>query len=328
MVDRSQLIKVIITGGAGFIGSYIADECFNRGWQVTILDNLATGRIENIQHLLNLSPDTYKLKQSNSDSPVSFVLGSITDLPFLQNLFKGVNFVFHQAAIASVADSIDDPLIAHEVNVTGSLNVLLAARDNHVKKVICASSSAIYGNEPSLPKKEDMAPDPQSPYAVTKLAMEYYCDVFNSVYHLPTVCLRYFNVYGPRQNPSSEYAAVIPKFIQRIKHNQSPVIYGDGCQTRDFVAVQDVAKANILAAESNAMGPYNIGSGEKTSLNELVATLILLTGRTDLKAVYDDPRLGDITHSLADISKAKSMGYTPYYTLTDGLRQVMGIKFA
>jgi UDP-glucose 4-epimerase len=318
MADHSQVKKVLITGGAGFIGSHIADECVKRTWEVTILDNLSTGRIQNIQHLIQ--PQNINNQTSNT---CEFVQGSITDPSLLQKLLKGVDYVFHQAAIAS---SVDDPLGSHEVNVTGSLNVLLAARDNHIKKVVCASSSAIYGNVPTLPKNEDMTVDPQSPYAVNKLSMEYYAGIFNKLYHLPTVCLRYFNVYGPRQNPSSEYAAVIPNFIQRIQHNQNLVIFGDGRQTRDFVAVQDVAKVNLLAAETDATGVYNIGSGEKISLNKLVEILSLITGRTDLKAIYDDPRPGDITHSLADISKAKSMGYNPYYTLTQGLCALMGIK--
>jgi UDP-glucose 4-epimerase len=355
--------KVLITGGAGFIGSHIADECVKRGWQVTILDNLSSGRMENIQHLIQepitkkqdtnnnqktkyetpnvsrpASPGTSNVTHQTSNSPVpetsnverqteiDFVQGSITNLELLQNLFRGVDYVFHQAAIASVPQSIWEPVKSHEVNLTGTLNVLIAAKDQMVKKVVFASSSAVYGDTPEEYKKEDQMPQPQSPYAVTKLAGEHYCQVFSHIYKLPTTCLRYFNVYGPRQSALSDYAAVIPKFIDRINHNKTPIIYGDGLQTRDFVAVQDVAKANLLAAETDATGAYNIGSGEITSLNQLAELLSLLMGRTDLRAVYEKERQGDIKHSLADISQARSIGYAPYYELAEGLRQLLGIK--
>jgi UDP-glucose 4-epimerase len=353
--SNSQPIRVVITGGAGFIGSHIADECVKRGWQVTILDDLSSGSLANIQHLLtasdvsrltshvqrqtsNLKPDTSNVTNQTSNSPVpetsnverqteiDFVRGSITNLELLQNLFRGVDYVFHQAAIASVPQSIWEPVKSHEVNLTGTLNVLIAAKDQMVKKVVFASSSAVYGDTPEEYKKEDQMPQPQSPYAVTKLAGEHYCQVFSHIYKLPTTCLRYFNVYGPRQSALSDYAAVIPKFIDRINHNKTPIIYGDGLQTRDFVAVQDVAKANLLAAETDATGAYNIGSGEITSLNQLAELLSLLMGRTDLRAVYEKERQGDIKHSLADISQARNIGYAPYYQLADGLRQLLGIK--
>ena len=301
--------RTVVTGGAGFIGSHLAEELASRGYYVVILDDLSTGRTENIEVLLQ-----------NKD--VQFVQGSITNLPLLHKLFQGVESVFHQAAIPSVPRSIENPLLSHEVNVTGTLNVLLAARDNHVKKVIYASSSSVYGDTPTLPKREDMPPNPQSPYAVTKLAGEYYCRAFQEVYGLPSVCLRYFNVYGPRQDPNSQYAAVIPRFISRVSQGEPPVIYGDGEQTRDFTFVRDAVEANILAAESEATGVFNTGRGEKISINQLAELIITLAG-SNLKPVHSTPRPGDIGHSLADISKAKAFGYTPRYDLEQGLRKLL-----
>jgi len=301
--------RTVVTGGAGFIGSHLAEELASRGYYVVILDDLSTGRTENIEVLLQ-----------NKD--VQFVQGSITNLPLLHKLFQGVESVFHQAAIPSVPRSIENPLASHEVNITGTMNVLLAARDNHVKKVIYASSSSVYGDTPTLPKREDMPPNPQSPYAVTKLAGEYYCRVFQEVYGLPTVCLRYFNVYGPRQDPNSQYAAVIPRFINRVSQGEPPVIYGDGEQTRDFTFVEDAIEANILAAESEATGVFNIGKGEKISINQLAELIISLAG-SNLKPVHSAPRPGDVRHSLADISKAKAFSYQPRYSLEEGLGETV-----
>jgi len=363
--------KVVITGGAGFIGSHIAEECVSRGWQVTILDDLSSGSLKNIQHLLGTQNS--KLGTGNSSRPscptqgeslrnpspetsnvelqteIDFVQGSITNLELLQNLFHGAHYVFHQAAIPSVPRSIDNPLASHEANVNGTLNVLIAARDNQVKKLVFASSSAIYGDTPTLPKHEDMPPNPQSPYAAYKLAAETYCVVFNKVYGLPTACLRYFNVYGPRQNPDSQYAAVIPKFIRSIMEGQSPIIFGDGEQSRDFTFVKDVVSANILAAESAATGVFNIGRGERTTLNQLARMILKLmiepgnpklktenssstpsfrpeesvARREDLarnlKLVYQKDRAGDVKHSLADITKARTFGYNPQYTIEKGI---------
>ena len=302
--------RVLITGGAGFIGSHLVDELARRGYYVIILDDLSTGKMENIELLL---------KKENAE----FIQGSITDLPLLQKLFQGVDYVFHQAALPSVLRSVEDPLSTNKVNITGTLNVLLAARDNNTKKVIYASSSSVYGNTPTLPKTEDMVPHPQSPYTVTKLAGEYYCQVFYQVYGLPTVCLRYFNVYGPRQNPNSQYAAVIPRFIQRVLGDKPPIIFGDGEQTRDFTFVKDAVEANILAAESDATGVFNIGKGESISINRLAELIIELVGK-GVKPVHREPRPGDIRHSLADISKAKAFGYDPNYNLEEGLRETIG----
>ena len=301
--------RVVITGGTGFIGSHLAEKLARQGYGVIILDDLSTGTMENIELLL---------KKEN----VEFIQGSITDLPLLQKLFQDVNYVFHQAALPSVFRSVEDPLSTNKVNITGTLNVLLAARDNNVKKVIYASSSSVYGDTATLPKTEDMVPHPQSPYALTKLTGEYYCQVFYQVYKLPTVCLRYFNIYGPRQNPNSQYAAVIPKFIQRMIGDKPPIIFSDGEQTRDFTFVKDAVDANILAAESNACGVFNIGRGENNTINDLVKSIASIMGR-DLNSEYQPPRPGDIRHSLADISRARAIGYEPQYSLEDGLRETI-----
>ncbi len=301
--------KVIVTGGAGFIGSHLAEELAGQGYYVTILDDLSTGKMENIELLL---------KQENAE----FIQGSITDLPLLQKLFQGADLVFHQAARGSVPRSIDNPQASHETNATGTLNVLIAARDSGVKRVVYASSSSVYGDTPTLPKCEDMPLNPQSPYAVSKLAGEYYCQVFHGVYGLSTVSLRYFNVYGPRQDPNSQYSAVIPVFVRRVSAGEPPIIFGDGEQTRGFTFVKDVVQANILAAQSDVYGVFNIGWQERVTIGELAHLIIKLVGN-DLKPVYQEPRPGDIRHSLADISKAKVFGYEPKHSLEAGLAEVI-----
>ena len=300
--------RVAVTGGAGFIGSNLADELATSN-SVVIIDDLSTGRKENIKELL---------KKDN----VKFIQGSITDLSLLQKLFQGVDYVFHQAALARVPRSIEDPLTTNEVNIKGTLNVLLAARENRIRKVIYASSSSIYGGASSLPQREDMPPDPLSPYALTKLAGEYYCSIFSQIYGLSTVCLRYFNVYGSRQDPHSQYATAITAFIGRISQNLPPIIFGDGGQSRDFTFVEDVVQANILAAENNAEGVYNIGSGKDTTINRL-AEIILNLMQKDLKPIHEKPRLGDPRHSLADISKAKGFGYQPKWTLEQAINRTI-----
>jgi len=302
--------KAVVTGDAGFIGSHLADELATRGYHVVVLDDLSTGKKENIAGLL---------RQDN----VKFVEGSVTGLPLLQELFRSVDYVFHQAAIPSVPRSIENPQASHETNIIGTLNVLLAARDNGVKKVVYASSSSIYGDTPTLPKREDMPPNPQSPYAVTKLAGEYYCQAFQKVYGLPTVCLRYFNVYGARQDPDSQYAAVIPRFMKRVSQGNPPTVFGDGEQTRDFTFVKDVIEANILAAESDVTGIYNIGRGESVSINQLAELVIRLIGN-NIKPVHGQPRPGDIRHSRADISRARTFDYDPKYDLEFGLVETVG----
>jgi len=301
--------KVIVTGGAGFIGSHLAELLLSRGYHVIIIDDLSTGKIVNIEPLLK-------------SMRVEFIQGSILDLHLLQESFRGVDFVFHQAALSSVPRSVEDPLSSNKVNITGTVNVLLAARDNNVKKVIYASSSSVYGDTPTLPKREDMISYPQSPYALTKLVGEYYCYIFHQIYDLPTICLRYFNVYGPRQDSDSQYAAVIPIFIARLSQDKPPIIYGDGGRTRDFTFVKDVIQANIIGAESDASGVFNIGRGEKNTINGLAKTITRILGK-DLKPEYQPPRPGDVKHSLADISRARAIGYEPQYSLDNGLRETI-----
>jgi len=303
-------MKTVVTGGAGFIGSNLVGVLLEEGHEVIVIDNLSTGKRENIANL-----------QDNAH--FEFVKGSITDLSLLKQVFEDVDCVFHQAAIPSVQRSVENPQATNEANVNGTLNVLIAARDCGVRKVIYASSSSVYGDTPRLPKREDMEPNPKSPYAVSKLAGEFYCGVFSEVYGLKTACLRYFNVYGPKQDPSSEYAAVIPRFITRVLNNQPPIIYGDGTQTRDFTFVKDVAHANILAMEQNAEGVLNIACGEQISVNELATAIMKLVG-VRLDVVYDTPRPGDIKDSLADISLAKEkLKYVPEFTLTKGLEETI-----
>ena len=301
--------KAAVTGGAGFIGSHLAEELARHDYYVTIIDDLSTGKMENLQNLIN-------------NENVQFIQSSITDLALLQKFFQGVDYVFHQAAIPSVPRSIENPFASHEANITGTLGVLLAARDNGVKKVIYASSSSVYGDTPTLPKREDMLPNPQSPYAITKLTSEYYCHVFHQVYALPTACLRYFNVYGPRQDPASQYAAVIPRFIQMVYRGSPLIIFDDGEQTRDFTFIKDVVGANILAAETDATGTFNIGRGESISINRLAELIIRLTGN-NVEPVHEKARPGDIKHSLADISRAKTFGYAPGYNLKEGLTETI-----
>ncbi len=301
--------RVAVTGGAGFIGSHLAEELAGRGYYVIILDDLSTGRMENIADLL---------KKEN----VEFIQGSITELILLRELFQGVEYIFHQAALSSVPRSIEDPLTANEVNIKGTLNVLMAARENRVGKVVYASSSSVYGDALTSPQREDMPANPLSPYALTKLAGEYYCNIFRQIYGLPTVCLRYFNVYGLRQDPQSQYAAAVPAFMERIFQNLPPVIFGDGEQSRDFTFIQDVVQANILAAMNDAEGVYNIGNGKSVTINQ-VAKAILDLMYKDLKPVHKEPRPGDPRHTLADISKARGFGYEPRWTLEDGLRETI-----
>jgi UDP-glucose 4-epimerase len=300
--------RVVITGGAGFIGSNIAEE-LSPDNNVTIIDDLSTGRIQNIDHLI---------KRPN----VRFFQGSITDLSLLLKALAGADYVFHQAALPSVPLSIDDPLRANKVNILGTLNVLVAARDCHVKKVVFASSCAIYGDTPSLPAREGLLPAPLSPYAVTKSAGEQYCAVFHHVYGLATVSLRYFNVYGPRQDPKSEYAAVVPKFITAALSGRQLIIFGDGRQTRDFVFVKDVVSANISAAQANVGGAFNIGSGRQTSVIELASLVLKLTGR-EIDPIYHPPQPGEIRHSFADTSRATEFGYSPRHNLEDGIKETI-----
>jgi UDP-glucose 4-epimerase len=284
-------MKTVVTGGAGFIGSNLVDVLLQDGHEVHIIDNLSTGKRKNLVDLV-------------SHIDCTFVEGSVTDLDLLRTVFRDIDCVFHQAAIPSVQRSVEDPRATNEVNVNGTLSVLIAAHDCSVKKVVYASSSSVYGDTPTLPKTEEMIPNPKSPYAVSKLTGEYYCRVFSEVYGLKTVCLRYFNVYGPKQDPSSDYAAVIPRFITRVLERKPPIIYGDGAQTRDFTYVEDVAHANIQSMKQEVEGVFNIACGERISVNELATIVMELVG-VNLAVIYDEPRSGDIKDSLADISRAR-----------------------
>jgi nucleoside-diphosphate-sugar epimerase len=297
-----------VTGGAGFIGSNIVLRLLEGGFDVRVVDDLATGRRENLRDVLGR---------------IDFIEGSVLDDTLLSKAMKGVDYVLHQAAIPSVPRSVKDPLRTHEANATGTLKVLRAAREAGVKRVVYASSSSVYGDTPKLPKVEGMKPDPLSPYAVSKLAGEHYCRVFARVYGLDTASLRYFNVFGPRQDPASQYAAVIPKFITLISQGKSPVIYGDGEQTRDFTFVGNVVDANLLAMKVKRTSGevVNIACGERTSVKELVRMLCGVIGR-DVTPVYEEARRGDVKHSLADIGKAKKLlGYRPKYDMEHGLKR-------
>ena len=297
----------LVTGGAGFIGSHIVDELVRRGEPVRVLDNFSTGKRENLQ------------------SAIEVIEGDIRDLDTVRHATSGVDYLLHQAALPSVPRSVADPLTTNEVNVTGTLNVLVAAREAKVKRVVFASSSSVYGDSPTLPKHEQMPTDPLSPYAVSKLAGENYCRAFHRVYGLPTVALRYFNVFGPRQDPTSQYSAVIPKFITALLSGESPTIYGDGTQSRDFVSVANVTRASLLACECDgAIGQViNVAGGEQHTLLDLYRELASLT-QTNLSPVFAPARAGEVKHSRAAIDKAvEVLGYRPDVTWQEGLRQTL-----
>lgn len=296
--------KFVITGGAGFIGSNLA-EALAKENEVVVIDDLSTGKVENL-----------------SGIDARLIQGSITDLELLRAAFEDAACVFHEAAIASVKKSVEDPLRTNYVGIDGTLKVLVAARDAGVRRVVLASSAAIYGSSPDLPKREDMMPESKSAYAVSKLAGEHYAQVFQERYGLESVALRYFNVFGPKQDPSSEYSGVISRFISILLKGEQPVIYGDGEQTRDFVYVADVVKANVLACQSSVSGVYNIARGKSTSLNVLAERIGEILGR-EVRPRYEEPRSADIRHSLADISRAESLGYFPDYSIEDGLKETI-----
>jgi nucleoside-diphosphate-sugar epimerase len=298
--------KYLVTGAAGFIGSNIVEELVARGAEVRALDNLSTGKASNLAPFMDR---------------IVFVEGDLNDSELMGKVVSGVDYVLHQAALPSVPRSMADPLKSHEANATGTLKLLIAARDAGVKRLVYASSSSVYGNSPTLPKREDMATQPLSPYAVNKLAAEQYCRVFARVFGLPTVSLRYFNVFGPRQDPKSQYAAVIPAFISSVLRGQSPTIYGDGTQTRDFTYVQNVVQANLLACETDKADgeALNIACGERTSLLDLLGEINRLLG-TDVEPIFQSGRAGDVKDSLADISRARELiGYTPVASFSEGL---------
>ena len=297
----------LVTGGAGFIGSHLAAALVDKGARVRIIDDLSTGHRENLAEI---------------GGDIDFIQASITDETALNRALRDVELVFHEAAIPSVPRSVERPLETHNASVNATLSLLLAAREQKVRRVIYAASSAAYGDQPALPKREDMRPAPMSPYAVAKLVGEYYCQVFTRVYGLETVSLRYFNVFGPRQDPSSQYSGVISRFISALLSGQRPVVYGDGEQSRDFTYIANVVAANLSAAEaSSAVGQViNVANGVRVTLNALLDILKNLTGRTDVQAQYAEPRQGDVRDSLADISLARSLlNYQPRVGLEEGL---------
>ncbi len=300
----------LVTGGAGFIGSNIVAELPRQGHKVRVLDNFATGRRENLLEL---------------DGKIDLIEGDIRDLKTVERAVEDIEYVLHQAALPSIPRSVEEPLTSNEVNVTGTLNVLIASRDAGIKRVVYASSSSIYGNNPTLPKKEEMKSDPLSPYTVSKLAGERYCKVFYQIYGLETVMLRYFNIFGPRQDPTSQYSAVIPKFITAMLKGKQPVIYGDGEQSRDLTYVANAVQANILAVtkEGIAGEVFNIACGKRITINQIVKELNNLLG-TSIKPIYAEPRAGDVRHSLADISKAKNLlNYEPKIDFREGLKRTI-----
>ncbi|MBI5788164.1 MAG: SDR family oxidoreductase [Candidatus Schekmanbacteria bacterium] len=300
----------LVTGGGGFIGSHLVAHLVATGHQVKVIDNFATGHRENLAPCL---------------SEIELFVEDIRNLAALRPIVQNVDYILHQAALPSVARSVLDPISSHQVNTTGTLNLLIAAQEAQVKRFVLASSSSVYGANLELPKRETMPYLPLSPYATNKATAEMYCRNFHHLYGLPVVCLRYFNVFGPRQDPTSQYAAVIPKFIRALLQNESPSIYGDGEQSRDFTYVDNVVEANLLAAiMPGAVGQiFNIGCGERTSLNQLLEILQNLTGN-HCKANYTDPRPGDVKHSLADISRAESLlGFKPKIKLEEGLARTV-----
>lgn len=303
-------MRYIITGGAGFIGSHLAEELVRKKKKVVVIDNLSTGNLNNLVAI------RHKIK---------FIKGDILNFKLLKETIKKDDIIFHQAALPSVARSLQDPLLSNRVNVEGTLNVLISARDNKAKRVVFASSSSVYGDSVKLPKTESMCQNPKSPYALTKLTAETYMRLFYKLYGLETVSLRYFNVFGPRQDPSSQYSAVIPKFVSLIKEGKQPVIYGDGKQSRDFTYVANVVSANILASESKkASGEFmNVACGERFTLVKLIKELEKIIGKK-VTIDFSDERKGDVKHSLADIRKAKELlGYEVKVKFSDGLRKTV-----
>lgn len=304
-------MPVLVTGGAGFIGSNLVRALLNRGEQVRVLDNFSTGRWDNLRDILD---------------KIELVEGDIRSYHVVREAVDEMDVIFHQAALPSVPRSIKDPITTHDVGATGTLNILQAARDCQVGRVIFASSSSIYGDTPTLPKHEGMTPSPLSPYAITKLTGEYYCRVFFQLYGVETVALRYFNVFGPYQDPTSEYSAVIPKFIELMRNSNRPTIYGDGEQTRDFTFIENVVLANLLVAsvENGVAGEvFNAACHDRISLNTLVKELNYAL-KVNIEPAYTDSRLGDIKHSFASIEKIKNIvNYSPIVNFSEGIQRTV-----
>jgi len=300
----------VVTGGGGFIGSHIVEELVRRGETTKVIDNFSTGKRENVAAFRK---------------GAEIIEADIAEARNLSEHFIGADYVIHQAAIPSVPKSILDPMKSHLANVNGTLNVLLACRDSGVKRVVYASSSSLYGDSPTLPKHEGMMPNPLSPYGAQKLFAEMYCKVFTQAYGLETVSLRYFNVFGPRQDSTSQYSGVLALFIPAVLQDRRPTIYGDGLQSRDFTYVQDVVEANLLACKApGAAGQvFNIACGDRITLNSMLQQINSITGK-DIPPIYGEPRSGDIKHSQADISSAKEhLGYEPKVSFREGLEKTI-----
>ncbi len=303
------MASYLVTGGAGFIGSHLVEELLRRGQHVRVLDNFSTGKRENLRDLMD---------------QIELIEGDIRSYHIVREAVQGIDFVLHQGALPSVPRSINDPITTNEVNVGGTLNVLDASKDAGVKRVVYASSSSVYGPDPELPVREDMTPQPVSPYAVAKLTGEKYCHVFSRVYGLETVALRYFNIFGPRQDPNTQYSAFIPKFVVGIMDGQPLTIDGDGEQAKDFTYVSNVVEANLLALEAEGVSGevFNIGCGQSTSVNEVVGHIRQISNSQG-EISYGPSRTGDVPRSMADISKAREkLGYKPQVLLREGLERV------
>ncbi|UCG62967.1 MAG: SDR family oxidoreductase [Candidatus Zixiibacteriota bacterium] len=302
-------MKYLVTGGAGFIGSNIAAKLIEQGDTVRILDNFSTGRRENVECLKDRC---------------EIIEGDIRDMAEAEKAVSGMDYVLHQAALPSVPRSVKDPLTSNAVNIDGTLYLLEAARKSGVKKFVMASSSSVYGESEELPKHEKMTPSPLSPYAVTKLTNEYYLKVYWQLYRFPTVALRYFNIFGPKQDPGSEYAAVIPKFITSLLEGEQPVVFGDGEQSRDFTYIDNCVQANLLAVTNDEVvgDHYNVACGDQFTLNQTLDILRQIIG-SDIQAQYDPPRDGDILHSYASIDKLRKFGYEPSVDFKEGLRRTV-----
>ena len=304
--------KVLVTGGAGFIGSNLTEELLKRGHFVRVLDDFSTGKRENLVF-------------NEAYPSLEIIEGDIRDLSTCQKAVQGTEYVFHQGALPSVQRSVEDPETSNAINAGGTLNILLAAREKGVKRVMYASSSSVYGDTPTLPKHEEMPCDPLSPYALQKYIGEQYCRLFYQLYGLETISLRYFNIFGPKQDPNSLYSAVIPKFIDALLQGRPPIIFGDGEQSRDFIYIENVVQANLLAMSAGHLHgeAMNIACGERTSLNQLLNVLKKILG-SKLSPIYQEPRQGDVRHSLADIRKGKEMiKYEPKVGIEIGLKKTV-----
>jgi UDP-glucose 4-epimerase len=300
--------KVLITGGAGFIGSHLAEQWINQNAEVIILDNLRSGKLGNIEHLTN----------------AKFINKSITDKEAVLKASEGVDYIYNLAALVSVPESVENPYECVDINVNGVLNLLEAAKKNNVKKVVHFSSAAVYGDNPLSPKTINMKPEPKSPYGITKLDGEYYLNQYHESFGVKTLSFRCFNVFGPRQNPDSQYAAAIPIFVNRALKGEELIIYGDGEQTRDFIFVKDVVNANITAAlKHEVTGVFNLGTGTSISINELVNMIMKLTSSKS-KVIYEAERSGDIKHSLASIRETvERLNFKPEYDLKAGVEETI-----